>query len=170
MNNLPVLHTLFSQELQPVGRLCSQTSVSVIPVPFYRSQSNTEKTAEQWGRSSSGTREWKRRANSNSVASEDTELYNLTLSSYPLMLFCRRILSVRSSVSPSVPGLTADTRSYNILLTYLSLQGAHVWSLDYFLSLFPIFVYVHPSIHSSIQLSIHPSVPPSINLSVHPST
>lgn len=53
---------------------------------------------------------------------------------FTLALFCRRILSVRTSVSPSVPGSTADTCSYNILPTYLSLQGAPVCSLDYFLS------------------------------------
>lgn len=61
----------------------------------------------------------------------------------------RTILSVRSSVSPSVPGLTADICSYNILFASLSLGGVHmscIWVVSYSLS----------SIHPSLQPAINP--------------
>lgn len=73
---------------------------------------------------------------------------------------CRKILSVRTSVSPSVPGYTADSHSYNILFAFLSLGGVHGYTC-LISGLFPIlishFLSVHPS--KPRQPSSQPSIP-----------
>lgn len=80
---------------------------------------------------------------------------------FPSALLCRRILSARTCVSPSVPGSSADIDSYNILLAALILQGAPVcmsaiWNISY-----PDFLVLY----MSIRPSTHPSICPSI---IHP--